>query len=76
MYSARARHNALVRHRAPDDPEVVAARRELRAAALEDHIRKVVDQAPPLTTEQRDRLAQLLRPSVARNGGGAHGVAA
>lgn len=48
------------------DPEKV--RRDLvakRAAAkLADHIRKVVAEAPPLTAEQRDRIAALLRGSV------------
>lgn len=34
---------------------------EIRAAALDAHIRRVVDAAPPLTAEQRDRLAVLLR---------------
>ena len=59
--SARQRHNVLVRHRGQDDPVTLAARRDLHAAKLEDHIRQVVDEAPPLTAEQRDRLAGLLR---------------
>ena len=61
MYAARARHNALKRYRDPGDPVVADARRDLRAAKLEDHIREVVDQAPPLTPDQADRLAALLR---------------
>lgn len=51
--------------RHPDDPSaaeaLIAARRDYYATALADHIRKVVDAAPPLTDEQRDRLAALLR---------------
>ncbi|MFI0861773.1 hypothetical protein ACH4RA_16140 [Streptomyces smyrnaeus] len=39
-------------------------RRDLRAAALEQYIRRVVDTAPPLTEEQRSRLAVLLRPAT------------
>jgi hypothetical protein len=31
------------------------------AADAEDYIRKLVDQAPPLTARQRDRLAVLFR---------------
>jgi len=31
---------------------------------LEEHVRKVVDEAPPLTPRQRDELAMLLRPAV------------
>lgn len=61
--SPSRRHNALRRYRDPDDPEMQEAAREMRAASLEDHIRDVVDQAPPLTAEQRSRLATLLRPS-------------
>jgi hypothetical protein len=34
-----------------------------RVEQLEDHIRRVVEAAPPLTAEQRDRLALLLRGS-------------
>jgi hypothetical protein len=61
VYAARGRHNALKRYRDADDPVVADAERDLRAAKLEDHIRKVVDQAPRLTPEQADRLAALLR---------------
>ena len=57
----RARVASLSRSRTPDDPDLVAARRNLRAARLEDYIRRTVDAAPPLTAEQRDRLAVLLR---------------
>jgi hypothetical protein len=57
---ARARHNALTRYRDPDDPELLNARRDLKAARLADHIRKTVDEAPPLTDAQRARLAGLL----------------
>ena len=51
--------------RSPADPEarrrVNELRAQYRALALEDHIREVVDSAPPLTPEARDRLAILLR---------------
>lgn len=33
------------------------------ACGLADYVRRTVDQAPPLTPEQRDRLALLLRPT-------------
>lgn len=33
-----------------------------RVNAVEARIAKLVSEAPPLTTEQRDRLAALLRP--------------
>ena len=47
------------------------AKRDSRAAQLvEQYIEKVLSQAPPLSDEQRNRLAELLRP--ARQGGGDH----
>lgn len=55
------RLNALRRHRTDDDPAVLDAARDLAAERLVEHVRRVVDQAPPLTTEQRDRIAALLR---------------
>lgn len=60
----RARVASLTRSRTPDDPELVDARRNLRAERLADHIRRQVDDWPPLTNEQRARLAALLRPSA------------
>src|SRR3954447_16685665 len=36
-----------------------------RVEELGDHIRRIVEAAPPLTAEQRDRLALLLRGSRA-----------
>lgn len=38
------------------------ARRRAAEEKLAAHIREVVDAAPPLTHEQRDTLAALLRP--------------
>ncbi len=35
-----------------------------RVEQLEDHIRRVVDTAPPLTAQQRDKLAVLLRQAA------------
>lgn len=57
----RARVAALSRDRRPDDPDLVDARRDLRAERLADQIRKTVDAAPPLSRDQLDRLAVLLR---------------
>ena len=48
-------------NRAPDDPQLVEARLNLRALRLEEHIRKVLADAPPLSDEQRNRIAALLR---------------
>lgn len=61
----RARVGALSRSRSANDPELLQARRELREAMLAEHIAKAVAEAPPLTDEQRDRLATLLRGEAA-----------
>jgi hypothetical protein len=34
------------------------------SAETREHIRRLVDQAPPLTADQRTRLAVLLRPAA------------
>jgi len=60
----RARVASLTRSRRPDDPDLIAARRDLKASRLADYITNVVDTAPPLTADQRDRLAVLLRGGV------------
>ena len=54
----------IARHR-PDSQELADARRDLAAEKLAAYIRRTVDAAPPLTTEQRDRLALLLRGGAA-----------
>lgn len=51
---------AIERHNGTEDPRLPDLRRDLRAAELEDHIKQLVDAAPPLTAEQRLRLAGLL----------------
>lgn len=62
----RARIASLSRSRTPDDPDLLEARRNLRAERLADHIKRTVDAAPPLSAEQRDRLALLLRGGEVR----------
>jgi hypothetical protein len=59
----RARVASLTRSREADDPELQEARRNLRAERLADYIRRTVDAAPPLSDEQRTRLAALLVPA-------------
>lgn len=58
----RARVASLSRSRPADDPDLVDARRDLIASRAEEYIRKLVDAAPPLTAEQRSRLAALFAP--------------
>lgn len=56
----RARVASLSRSRTTDDPELVAARRDLAAAKLEEHIERALASAPPLSDAQRERLASIL----------------
>ena len=70
---ARLAQATAERNKQPHDPvltaEVDQRRREYRYLSAQDYIRQLVDAAPPLTPQQRDRLALLLRgPS---NPGGA-----
>lgn len=65
----RARIAALSRDRASNDPELIEARRSLRAVRLEEHVDKVLAGWPPLTDEQIDRVVALLRAgATVRNG--------
>ncbi len=59
----RARIAALSRSRAADDPELIEARRNLRATRLAAHVAKALEAAPPLTVEQRQGIARLLTMS-------------
>lgn len=58
--SERAKIASLTRSRTPDDPELVDARRNLKAIRLEDHVRQVMATWPPLTDDQCARVAALL----------------
>lgn len=62
--SALARHAAAVRWDKPNQSETA---RDLATARIVEYVAQVVSSAPPLTQEQRDRIAALLRPV----GGGA-----
>lgn len=57
----RSRHARAVQCGRADQAAVL--RRELEIAQLERHVRAVVDAAPPLSKDQRDKLAALLRPT-------------
>jgi len=56
----RARLGANSRHH-PNRPDLTEAdRRAVKANAAERYVRQLVDEFPPLTAEQRARLAVLL----------------
>jgi hypothetical protein len=59
---------AVLARRRPNSPELEQARRELAAAKIEDYIKRTVEGAPPLTDEQRTRIASLLRPTPTSGG--------
>jgi hypothetical protein len=46
----------------PDHPKVVEADQNLAALRIEKYINTVLAEAPPLSDEQRTKLAELLRP--------------
>jgi len=60
----RAQVATLSRSRTADDPDLVEARLNLRAARLEAHIEKALADAPPLSDQQLERIARLLAPPV------------
>lgn len=45
-----------------DNGELAEAEENLRVAVWTAHVERLVKEAPPLTDEQRTRLAELLRP--------------
>lgn len=57
----RSEYANLAKTRDASDPEMVEKRVELRALKLEDHVTRVLAEAPPLTDEQLGRIASLLR---------------
>ncbi|MDF3305612.1 hypothetical protein P3H15_11330 [Rhodococcus sp. T2V] len=59
--TAHARVAGLSKFRTAEDPELVAAKQDLKALRLEDYVARVVAEAPPLTVEQRDRIAAILQ---------------
>ena len=61
----RAVAGALSRYRPPDDPELLAAKRDLAAEMLAEHVERVVRGLGPLTDEQTRRIAQLLQAGAA-----------
>ncbi|GGS89801.1 hypothetical protein GCM10010156_55270 [Planobispora rosea] len=46
------------------DGDLTELRREFKTQTIADYIKALVDEAPALTMEQRDRLALLLRGST------------
>jgi hypothetical protein len=65
MSRALAARNKLAntaRHHSDDQSKIASARADLAEAKIADYVERVLAEAPPLTDEQRTRLAELLRP--------------
>jgi hypothetical protein len=60
----RARIAALSRDRQADDLELVEARASYRTAAWSDRVKRLVDEAPPLSREDMEEIAALLNARV------------
>lgn len=58
---ARTRSQRALAARRGDPELIVEARRNHAAAKLAAYVAQVVAEAPPLSPEQRDRIAALLR---------------
>ena len=56
----KTRSQIAVAVRQHPDADVTELRRQLKAERLAEHIKQVVDSAPPLNSEQRARIAALL----------------
>lgn len=59
----KARSQVAVASRRKDTAGLAAARRDLAAAKLEAYVSRIIAEAPPLSPEQLDRVAVLLRPA-------------
>ncbi|TAP45621.1 hypothetical protein [Arthrobacter sp. S39] len=72
----KAKSQLGVAHRRHNPEAITAARRDLAAEKLAAYVEKIVNEAPPLTREQRDRIASLLAPNAADESTTAGGQAA
>jgi hypothetical protein len=55
---SRMAHNG---ERPPDDPALTEARRNLAAARLTERVKEIIENWPPLSAEQVNDIAALLR---------------
>jgi len=58
---AKGKLAAAVRYLDPDDPRIADARRELAEAKISKFVAQVLATAPPLSREQADRIASIIR---------------
>jgi hypothetical protein len=60
---AKARAHVAVAHRKRDPQGIEDANRDFATEKIAHYVTRVLAEAPPLTQEQRTRLAELLRPA-------------
>lgn len=58
----RAQYARLSRDLPPGHPTLTELRTRLKLERAEEYVGKLLAEAPPLTDEQRTRLAELLKP--------------
>jgi type II secretory pathway predicted ATPase ExeA len=63
--SLRGRLAAHRRHHPDDLATETELRRQLKASRLEEYVQRTLATLPPLTADQRDRIALLLRDDAA-----------
>lgn len=64
MSWTHTRSQIALKKRYHPDADVSDLRQQLKAERLAEYVKRTVDSAPPLTEEQRDKIAALLRGSV------------
>ena len=69
MSRARGTVAALSIHHPSDSPQVLEAKRDLRAIKLQEYVAKAVAELPPLSEAQIKEVARLLLPSLTSGAG-------
>lgn len=62
MSWTETRSKIALAHRKDPNADTTELRRKMREERAAEYIKKLVDEAPPLTADQRARLAELLAP--------------
>jgi hypothetical protein len=66
---SNTRSEIAARRRHHPDADLTDLKRQLAAETLENHIRKIVAKAPPLSDRQRNHLASIILDGGDRDGG-------
>jgi predicted ThiF/HesA family dinucleotide-utilizing enzyme len=66
---SRAQLAAMSRHRQPGDPVLEAQRQRTRGDYVFERVERLIEDWPPLTNEQLDKIAGLLLSARTRDDG-------